>query len=123
MVISKSKSDMVNNNYIYNSGWQNSSVSSNVKSLDLHLLPNTLYYWKVQTRDNVGIESLFSEIAVFSTGLFDCQVTALAPFSLKNCGDNDYFIDLGKEIVGVFLFPSIIQQMHHSLSLFEVVKH
>lgn len=73
------------------------------------LQPGKVYFWKVKTWNNHGIESAFSEIARFktadsftsySTDRYPLQKQDDYPLSIKRLNDNIYFADFGKASFG-----------------------
>ena len=71
IVIGKTERQTEQQEYLYDSGWQESSISSGVKISDLSglLEDNSLYYWSVQTRDKDGLESPLSKPQPFTTAV------------------------------------------------------
>lgn len=72
IVISSREADVKNREYIYDSGWVESSQNTSVQ-LDLSsvLEENELYYWQVQTQNQKGNRSILSEPQAFSTAIED----------------------------------------------------
>jgi hypothetical protein len=72
------------------------------------LKPSTIYYWKVKTYDNHGIESEFSQIRSFitatqldnETARYPLQVSDEYPVIIKPLENNHYFVDFGKASFG-----------------------
>lgn len=74
ILVSDSKEDIDNNlGNMWNSGWVKSDNMQLIKYQGLPLLSDKNYYWKIAVKDEKGIESSFSEVAKWSTGLFSPQ--------------------------------------------------
>ncbi|MEI3229377.1 MAG: family 78 glycoside hydrolase catalytic domain [Lachnospiraceae bacterium] len=73
---------------VYDSGWMNSSASTNVHVdvLETLLKNNEIYYWQVQTKDKDGAESPLSEPAVFMTDIADEWQSTAGIWSVAGAG-------------------------------------
>ncbi|HEX3008047.1 MAG TPA: family 78 glycoside hydrolase catalytic domain, partial [Bacteroidales bacterium] len=87
--------------------------STNVLYNGKALKPDSVYFWKVKTWDNHGVESSFSSIQQFKTAptLSDYATTRypirkqdVYPTSIKSAGDSAWFIDFGKAAFGTLHF-------------------
>ncbi|HZK98140.1 MAG TPA: alpha-L-rhamnosidase C-terminal domain-containing protein [Prolixibacteraceae bacterium] len=93
----------------WDSGKTGTDQSVNVIYSGKALEPNSVYFWKVKTWDNHGVESLFSAIAQFRTGnveidyataRYPLQKQAINPVSIKSVSASTSFIDFGKAAFG-----------------------
>ncbi len=72
LAIASSMQNLQNEKFdVCNSGYTQSNQNINVVCEGRHLEPGTLYYWKVRVRDNDNQVSAWSNIQIFTTGLFD----------------------------------------------------
>jgi len=69
IVVESNKIPSENNQFFWDSGVISSGQSVNIKYKGKPLESAKKYYWKVQIRDNKGVESEFSEWASFETGI------------------------------------------------------
>ena len=71
IVVLLRENDLEYDDYIYDSGWVESSQSASVRPYGISeiLEDNQLYYWKVQIRDTFGNSGEFSEPQPFSTAV------------------------------------------------------
>lgn len=90
----------------WDSGKTTSAQSINITYSGKELKPNSIYYWKVKTWDNHGIESSFSALSRFKTAaeLFDYatarypqQKTDIYPQAIKSISATSCLIDFGKD--------------------------
>lgn len=93
----------------WDSGKVLSDESQNVSYDGKALLPNTVYFWKVKTWDNHGVESVYSAVAQFktddelvdyATARYPLQKTDESPVSIKKLSSDLQFIDFGKDGFG-----------------------
>lgn len=71
IVVSKTMRDMMDEDYLFDTGWCESSENTYVKIENFKgvLLENAVYYWKVQIMDRQSRISKWSDVACFSTGI------------------------------------------------------
>lgn len=69
IVLATSKANITAENYVHDTGWQDSSASSSVEipGISGKLQNDSLYYWQVQTKDRQGAESPLSDPQAFNT--------------------------------------------------------
>lgn len=100
---SKNQGDM------WDSGRITGSQSLNVEYKGKSLEPGRVYFWRVKTWDNHGVESPWSEIRSFKMGArLDNYATAVYPLqkqdvqaiSLRSLGSGHYFGDFGRAAFG-----------------------
>jgi len=93
----------------WDSGKTDIEESVNVPYSGKALEPNTVYFWKVKTWDNHGVESLFSSIARFKTSAtlvdyatarYPLQKKDVYPVAVKLVSASASFIDFGKAAFG-----------------------
>ena len=73
IVMTRRKSDLRKKNYVYDTGWVESSQNTSVLlDLSASLEDNELYYWQVQIKNGEGAESALSEAQAFSTEVGGC---------------------------------------------------
>ena len=93
----------------WDSGKLESDQSVNVIYAGKELQPNSVYFWKVKTWDNHGVESAFSPIAQFktapvlsdyATSRYPLQKQDVYPVTIKALSDSHQFIDFGKAAFG-----------------------
>lgn len=93
----------------WDSGKTNSDQSLNVTYSGKALKASSVYFWKVKTWDNHGVESLFSSISQFrtsavqldyATARYPLQKQDVNPVSIKPLSASDFFIDFGKAAFG-----------------------
>lgn len=94
---------------MWNSGWVVSGQSINVAYAGTALLPNTSYWWKVNTRLEKGGESEFSGPAQFNTGNLDgpyqtsrypLVTESISPVEIIRQKRGHYFVDFGRAAFG-----------------------
>ncbi|MDR1880096.1 MAG: family 78 glycoside hydrolase catalytic domain [Tannerellaceae bacterium] len=93
---------------MWDSGRTESDNSVAVPYAGKPLQPATVYYWKVKTWDNHGVESGFSAIRSFATAAqldgatarYPLQVSDEYPVSIRSLGDGRSFVDFGKDAFG-----------------------
>ncbi len=87
----------------------NSEQSVNILYNGSDLKPNTVYFWKVKTWDNHGVESSFSQIRQFktapelkdyATSRYPVQKQDVYPALVKQIDKSAWFIDFGKAAFG-----------------------
>ncbi len=87
----------------------NSEQSVNILYNGSDLKPNTVYFWKVKTWDNHGVESSFSQIRQFktapelkdyATSRYPVQKQDVYPALVKQIDKSAWFIDFGKTAFG-----------------------
>ena len=73
IVVASSKAQLLQKEYVYDSGWSDASASSGVEPAGLPecLTDNGLYYWAVQVRDSQGLESELSQPEMLVTSVGD----------------------------------------------------
>jgi hypothetical protein len=90
----------------WDSGKVESDQSVNVTYSGKELRPNSVYFWKVKTWDNHGVESSFSavsqfktaaEIVDYATARYPQQKQDIYPALIKSAGNATWFIDFGKD--------------------------
>ncbi len=93
----------------WDSGKVESNDSQNISYAGKNLQPNSVYFWKVKTWDNHGVESAYSEISQFkmaetltdyATARYPLQKMDESPVAIKNLSANIQFIDFGKDGFG-----------------------
>jgi hypothetical protein len=93
----------------WDSGKTDTDQSVNVVYTGKELQPNSVYFWKVKTWDNHGVESGFSNVSQFKTAPFlldyatsryPLQKQDVFPVSIKPLSDSHNFIDFGKAAFG-----------------------
>ncbi|KAA6342058.1 hypothetical protein EZS27_010159 [termite gut metagenome] len=92
----------------WDSGRTESDNSVSVAYNGKPLQPSTIYYWKVKTWDNHGVESAFSQVRSFITakeldGLtarYPLQMSDEQPVKIRPLGAAHSFIDFGKASFG-----------------------
>jgi hypothetical protein len=93
----------------WDSGKTETDQSVNVIYSGKELQPNSVYFWKVKTWDNHGVESLFSPVSQFktapvlsdyATSRYPLQKQDVYPVSIKALSDSHNFIDFGKAAFG-----------------------
>ncbi len=93
----------------WDSGKFDGDQSINVVYAGKKLQPNTVYFWKVKTWDNHGIESVFSSVAQFktagvlshyATSRFPLQKQDVYPVAIKSLSNSAWFVDFGKAAFG-----------------------
>lgn len=93
----------------WNSGKTDSDQSVNIRYLGKALEPNSVYFWKVETWDNHGLESAWSEISQFKTAAtlvnyatarYPLQKKDVYPVLIKSLSASHWFIDFGKAAFG-----------------------
>jgi hypothetical protein len=93
---------------MWDSGYTESDNSTAVSYAGKPLQPSTVYYWKVQTRNNYGEESPFSAPKRFitaatldnRTACYPLQLTDEYPVQVRKIDENSTFIDFGKAAFG-----------------------
>lgn len=90
----------------WDSGKTTTDQSINISYAGTELQPNSVYFWKVKTWDNHGIESSFSAISQFktaselvdyATARYPQQKQDVYPVSIKSVGNSTSLIDFGKD--------------------------
>ncbi|MFA5329411.1 MAG: alpha-L-rhamnosidase C-terminal domain-containing protein [Prolixibacteraceae bacterium] len=93
----------------WDSGKVPGNESQNISYAGKALQPNSVYFWKVKTWDNHGVESVFSDVAQFktadmlvdyATARYPLQKMDESPVSIKNLSADLQFIDFGKDAFG-----------------------
>jgi len=93
----------------WDSGKTESDQSVNVIYAGKELQPNSVYFWKVKTWDNQGVESVFSAVSQFKTATtlaeyatarYPLQKQDVYPVSIKSLPGSHSFIDFGKAAFG-----------------------
>lgn len=109
LVASSLENIQKNSGDCWDSGKMESDQSINVMYSGKELKPNSVYFWKVKTWDNHGLESAFSGVSQFKTaaGLSDyatsrypLQKQDVYPVSVKSLSASHSFIDFGKAAFG-----------------------
>ncbi|MDR3094272.1 MAG: alpha-L-rhamnosidase [Bacteroidales bacterium] len=93
---------------MWDSGRTESDNSVAVAYAGKPLQPSTIYYWKVKTWDNHGVESAFSQVRSFITAKeldgvtarYPLQVSDELPVKIQSLGAAHSFIDFGKASFG-----------------------
>ncbi len=90
----------------WDSGRVESDQSVNITYSGKTLQPNSVYFWRVKTWDNHGVESAFSVVSQFKTAseMFDYatarypqQKQDISPVAIKSLANSAWFIDFGKD--------------------------
>lgn len=93
----------------WDSGKVTSSDSQNIRYAGKELQPNSVYFWKVKTWDNRGVESGFSEeeqfktaekLVDYATARYPLQKMDESPVSTKMLASGLQFFDFGKDGFG-----------------------
>ncbi|MFY9153190.1 MAG: alpha-L-rhamnosidase C-terminal domain-containing protein [Prolixibacteraceae bacterium] len=93
----------------WDSGKTESDESLNISYSGKELEPNKVYFWKVKTWDNHGVESVFSSVSQFktaatlsaySTARYPLQKQDVPPVSIRSVSNSISFIDFGKAAFG-----------------------
>jgi hypothetical protein len=93
----------------WDSGKLESDQSVNVIYAGKEIQANTVYFWKVKTWDNHGIESVFSPVSQFktanvlsdyATSRYPQQKQDISPVTIKSLSNSAWFIDFGKAAFG-----------------------
>jgi hypothetical protein len=93
----------------WDSGKLDGDQSINVVYAGKELQPNTIYFWKVKTWDNHGVESAFSLVSQFKTAAvwsdyatsrYPQQKQDVYPVAIKSLSKSTWFIDFGKAAFG-----------------------
>jgi hypothetical protein len=93
---------------MWDSGRTESDNSVAVPYTGKPLQPSAVYYWKVKTWDNHGVESAFSFIRSFATAArldgatarYPLQVSDEHPVNIRSLGEGGSFADFGKDAFG-----------------------
>ncbi|MGV8093062.1 MAG: alpha-L-rhamnosidase C-terminal domain-containing protein [Mangrovibacterium sp.] len=94
---------------MWDSGKVQSSQSINISYSGKALKPDSVYFWKVKTWNNLGEESPYSEISQFkmattlsnyATARYPLQKQDIYPQIVKSFADTITFIDFGKDAFG-----------------------
>ncbi|GHT44121.1 hypothetical protein AGMMS49965_19210 [Bacteroidia bacterium] len=101
-LLDKNQADM------WDSGRTESAHSIAVHYAGKPLQPSAVYYWKVKTWDNHGVESPFSQVRSFSTAQsldgatarYPLQISDEYPVNIKSLGEGHSLIDFGKDAWG-----------------------
>jgi len=90
----------------WDSGKVETNQSVNVSYAGKALQPKSVYFWKVKTWDNHGVESSFSSVSQFktasemldySTARYPQQKQDVSPAAIKSIANSAWFIDFGKD--------------------------
>ncbi len=90
----------------WDSGKTESNQSINISYAGKELQPNLVYFWKVKTWDNHGVESSFSAVSQFktaselvdyATARYPQQKQDVSPSAIKSIANSAWFIDFGKD--------------------------
>jgi len=90
----------------WDSGKVESSQSVNISYAGKALQPNSVYFWKVKTWDNHGVESSFSSVSQFktagtlvdyATARYPQQKQDIYPVSVKPVASALWLVDFGKD--------------------------
>ncbi|WP_423128392.1 alpha-L-rhamnosidase C-terminal domain-containing protein [Gaoshiqia sp. Z1-71] len=93
----------------WDSGKTESARSVNVCYEGKALQPDSVYFWKVKTWDNHGVESAYSAVSLFkmaaslqdyATARYPLQKQDEFPVAIKTASGNESFIDFGKAAFG-----------------------
>ncbi|MBV5312602.1 MAG: hypothetical protein JZU47_04855 [Prolixibacteraceae bacterium] len=93
----------------WDSGKLDGDQSINVVYAGKELQPNTVYFWKVKTWDNHGIENAFSILSQFKTAAvlsdyatsrYPLQKQDVYPVAIKALSGSHQFVDFGKAAFG-----------------------
>jgi Bacterial alpha-L-rhamnosidase. len=89
----------------WDSGKTESNQSINISYAGKDLQPNSVYFWKVKTWDNHGVESSFSAVSQFkmaaslvdyATARYPIQKQDIYPVKIKPISNSAWFVDFGK---------------------------
>ncbi|MBL7967927.1 MAG: hypothetical protein JNK09_13075 [Prolixibacteraceae bacterium] len=89
----------------WDSGKTESNQSINISYAGKELQPHSVYFWKVKTWDNHGVESSFSAVSQFKTGAslvdyatacYPIQKQDIYPHAIKPISNSSWFVDFGK---------------------------
>lgn len=109
LVASSLKNIRKNTGDCWDSGKLESDQSVNVIYSGKELLPNLVYFWKVKTWDNHGVESVYSDVSQFktagtlsdyATSRYPLQKQDVFPAIIKSLSNSSWFIDFGKAAFG-----------------------
>ncbi len=90
----------------WDSGKVESNQSANISYAGKELQPKSVYFWKVKTWDNHGVESSFSSVlqfktaealADYATARYPQQKQDISAVSIKSLSNSSWFIDFGKD--------------------------
>jgi len=90
----------------WDSGKTESDQSANIAYAGKELQPNSVYFWKVKTWDNHGVESSLSAVSQFktaemlvdyATARYPQQKQDVYPTSIRSVSSSLWFIDFGKD--------------------------
>lgn len=90
----------------WDSGKIESGESVNITYSGKMLQPNSVYFWKVKTWDNHGLESSFSSVCQFKTATslidyatarYPIQKQDIYPRAIKPISNSSWFVDFGKD--------------------------
>lgn len=93
----------------WDSGIVESDESLNITYSGKELSPDQVYFWKVKTWDNHGVESVFSSVSQFKTAVtlvdyetsrYPLQKQDISPVSILAVAPSISFIDFGKAAFG-----------------------
>ena len=93
----------------WDSGKTETDQSVNIIYSGKELQPNSVYFWKVKTWDNHGVESVFSTVSQFKTAtVFSDYATSrypqqkqdISPVAIKSISNSAWFVDFGKAAFG-----------------------
>jgi hypothetical protein len=93
---------------IWDSGWISNSMSINVPFGGAPLTIGADYFWRVQTKDNLGVASPLSGTQHFITGSatnefasrYPLKFAPIIPVLLTNTGPGRWFVDFGQDAFG-----------------------
>lgn len=89
----------------WDSGKKESNQSINISYAGKELQPHSVYFWKVKTWDNHGVESSFSAVSQFKTAAslvdyatarYPIQKQDIYPVRIKSISNSSWFVDFGK---------------------------
>ena len=93
----------------WDSGKLDGDQSINVVYAGKELQPSSVYFWKVKTWDNHGVESVYSDVSQFKTAAvlsdyatsrYPIQKQDVFPEVIKSFSNSSWFIDFGKAAFG-----------------------
>lgn len=90
----------------WDSGKIESDQSVNISYGGKELQPNSVYFWKIKTWDNHGVESVFSQVSQFktagtlvdyATARYPQQIQDNYPKTIKSITGSSWLVDFGKD--------------------------
>jgi hypothetical protein len=93
----------------WDSGKVECDQSVNISYAGKEFQPNSVYFWKVRTWDNHGVESAFSSVSQFKTAAnlvdystvrYPIQKQDIYPVAIKPLTNSSWFVDFGKAAFG-----------------------